>query len=90
MSAPAPPAGVIGAVVALRAAFGDLHAMHDCDQHCSEDCAQSDYSELAYRHHDERNADVREDIELKAGWLLDALGEWLGADNLASTGGEVS
>lgn len=90
MSAPIPPAEVIAAVVALRAAFGDLHEMHDCDEHCPEDCDQSDYSESAYRHHDEHNADVREDIELKAGSLVDALDEWLGAASLANTGGVVS
>lgn len=77
-------------MVALRAAFGDLHQMHDCDQHCPRGCDQFDCSESAYRRHDEHNADVREDIELKAGGLLDALGEWLGADSLASTVEETS
>lgn len=90
MSGPTPSAEVIAAVAELRAAFGDLHEMHDCDERCPEDCDQSSYSESAYRHHDEHNADVREDIELKACSLIDALIAWLGADSLAITCGEVS
>ena len=86
MSAPRPPAEVVAAVVELRAAFGDLHEMHECDDDCPDVCGQSDYSESAYRHHDEHNADVREDIELKAGSLVGALETWLGVDALASTG----
>lgn len=90
MSAPMPPAEVRTAVAELRAAFGDLHEMHECDEQCPERCDQSDYSESAYRHHDEHNADVREDIELKAGELVEALDAWLGAANLTATVGEVS
>lgn len=69
-------------MVELRAVFGDLHEMHECDQDCPDACEQSDYSESAYRHHDEHNADVREDIELKAGSLVGALETWLGVDAL--------
>ena len=90
MSAPKPPADVIAAVVDLRDAYGELHQMHECDEHCREDCGESDYSDSAYRYHDERNADVCEDIELKAASLVDTLEEWLGADELASARGEVS
>lgn len=90
MSAPKPPAEVVAAVAELRAAFGDLHEMHECGEHCPDDCNQSDYSESAYRHHDEHNADVREDIELRAGSLLDALEQWLGAESLTDVGEQVS
>lgn len=78
MSTPTPPPGVVDAVAALRAAFADLHVMHDCEGTCSDDCDLSDYSESAYRHHDEHNADVREDIHERACGLVDALGDWLG------------
>lgn len=90
MSAPTPPAEVKAAVAELRAAFGDLHEMHECSTDCPESCDQSDYSESAYRHHDEHNADVREDIELKAGALVEALDAWLGSANLTATAGEAS
>ncbi|BCI84418.1 hypothetical protein MTY66_60430 (plasmid) [Mycolicibacterium sp. TY66] len=39
---------------------------------------------------DEHNADVREDIELRAGSLLDALEQWLGAESLTDVGEQVS
>lgn len=78
MSAPTPPPGVITAVTALRAEFARLHVMHECDENCPEDCGSSDYSESAYRHHDEHNADVREAIEWSASGLVAALEEWLG------------
>lgn len=90
MSAPRPPAEIVAAVAALRAAFGDLHVMHECDEQCPDDCSQSDNSESAYRHHDEHNADVREHIETLAGSLVDALEGWLGAESLAEAGEQVS
>ncbi|SKY96226.1 Uncharacterised protein [Mycobacteroides abscessus subsp. bolletii] len=77
---PDPPAAVISAITALRAAFDDLHEMHDCDQNCLQDCELSDYSESAYRRHDEHNADVREDIEERASALVNALEHWFGGD----------
>lgn len=83
MSTPTPPAGVIAAVAALRAAFDDLHVMHECDDDCPQDCDLSDYSESAYRYHDEHNFDVREGIEDRASGLVDALEEWLGPNALA-------
>lgn len=86
MSTPAPPPGVVDAVAALRAAFEDLHVMHDCDDNCPQDCDLSDYGESAYRAHDEHNADVREDIEERASGLVDALEEWLGVAALARPG----
>lgn len=81
---PVPPPGVVSGVAALRQAFADLHVMHECDQQCPPDCGASDYSPAAYRHHDEHNADVREVIQERAEWLVDALDEWLGL----GTGGE--
>ncbi|WP_292976283.1 hypothetical protein [Mycobacterium sp.] len=86
MSTPAPPPGVVAAVAALRAGFADLHVMYDCDDECPSDCDLSDYSESAYRSHDEHNADVREDIEERASGLVDALEEWLGPDALGGSG----
>ena len=77
MSAPTPPATVLAAVAALRAAFDDIHVMHECDQNCLADCDLSDYSESAYRYHDEHNFDVRETIHDRASGLVDALEEWL-------------
>lgn len=85
MSTPTPAPGVVDAVAALRAAFEDLHVMHDCEDTCPDDCDLSDYSESAYRHHDEHNADVREDIEERASGLVDALEDWLGPDALAGS-----
>ena len=78
MSAPTPPPAVINCIKALRADFDRIHVMHECDENCPEDCDQSDYSESAYRHHDEHNADVREDIDYHAQQLVGALDEWLG------------
>lgn len=78
MSAPTPPAAVVAAVGALRAAFDDIHVMHECDQNCPPGCDLSDYSEYAYRYHDEHNFDVRETIHDRAAVLVDALDEWLG------------
>lgn len=77
VSAPTPPAAVVAAVGALRAAFDDIHVMHECDQNCPEDCDLSDYSESAYRYHDEHNFDVRETVHDRAAALVDALDEWL-------------
>lgn len=88
MSGPTPPRDVIAAVAGLKAAFDDLHDMHECSEDCPEDCGQSDYSESAYRYHDEHNADVREDIEMKAGSLVDALETWLGAATLLPANAE--
>ncbi|OOK65307.1 hypothetical protein BZL29_7691 [Mycobacterium kansasii] len=67
------------AVAALRAAFDDIHVMHVCDENCPDNCDLSDYSEAAYRHHDEHNFDVREAIHDRASALVEALEEWLGA-----------
>ncbi len=78
MGVPTPPPGVIAAVTALRADFDRLHLMHECDGNCSGDCDSSDYSESAYRYHDEHNADVREAIEGSASGLVGALEDWLG------------
>ncbi|TEA09064.1 hypothetical protein [Mycobacteroides salmoniphilum] len=83
---PLPPAAVIEAVTQLRAAFDDLHEMHDCDENCLEDCELTDYSEAAYRDHDEHNFDVRETIETCADALVRALEEWLGSANLKGPG----
>lgn len=78
MSAPNPPAAVAAAMTALRAAFDDIHVMHDCDQNCPPDCDLSDYSESALRLHDEHNFDVREVIHERAEGLFAALEDWLG------------
>ncbi|UQX13394.1 hypothetical protein [Candidatus Mycobacterium methanotrophicum] len=78
MSTPNPPAAVVAAVASLRAAFDDIHVMHECDQDCRDDCDLSDYSESAYRSHDEHNFDVREVIHERAEGLVSALEEWLG------------
>ena len=52
--------------------------MHECDAECPASCDLRDYSEAAYRRHDEHNFDVREDIECSAGQLLAALEAWIG------------
>ena len=47
------------ALAALRAAFDDIHVMHECSGDCPPDCDLTDYSESAYRRHDERNGPHR-------------------------------
>lgn len=79
MSTPTPPAEVSDAMSALRAAFDDIHVMHECSGECPADCALTDYSEAAYRRHDEHNVDVREEIHELAEGLVAALDEWLGS-----------
>lgn len=74
------PASIAEASACLRADLSRIHVMHGCDERCPDDCERSDYSEAAYRSHDERNADVREDIEHSAVELLDAVTEWFGTD----------
>ncbi|MEW2484524.1 hypothetical protein AB0876_33535 [Mycobacterium sp. NPDC049093] len=78
MSTPTPPVDVIDALAALRAAFDDIHVMHECSGDCPPDCDLTDYSESAYRRHDERNFDVREVIHERAEGLVAALDGWLG------------
>lgn len=77
MSTPIPPAAVLDAMASLRASFDDIHVMHECSDDCPADCDLSDYSEGAYRRHDERNFDVREEIHARAEGLVAALDEWL-------------
>lgn len=89
MSTPHPPAAVVAAVVALRAAFDDIHQMHECDQACPDDCDLTDYSEAAYRAHDEHNFDVREVIHEWAEGLVAALEDWLGVTTLANEEAEA-
>lgn len=76
--APVPPTSVVNALRALRADIGRLHVMHECGAECPASCDLSDYSEAAYRRHDEHNFDVREDVECSAGQLLAALEAWIG------------
>lgn len=77
MSTPTPPAAVLDALAALRAAFDGIDVMHECSDECPADCDLSDYSEAAYRRHDERNFDAREEIHERAEGLVAALDEWL-------------
>ncbi|KMV13870.1 hypothetical protein ACT17_32950 [Mycolicibacterium conceptionense] len=77
MSTPTPPAGVLDALASLRAAFDGIHVMHECRDDCPAGCDLSDYSEAAYRRHDERNFDAREEIHARAEDLVAALDEWL-------------
>lgn len=86
MSAPNPPADVVDAIAGLRAAFDDIHVMHDCDRNCGADCDLADYSWSAYRYHDERNFDVREVIHERAESLVAALDDWLGVPRAAKRG----
>lgn len=90
MSAPTPPAAVVAAVAALRASFDDIHVMHECDQNCPSNCDLSDYSESAYRSHDEHNFDVRETIHDRAAALVEVLEEWLGSPRGESQGVDVA
>ncbi|MEX7474262.1 hypothetical protein AB4Z39_31705 [Mycobacterium adipatum] len=83
--APVPPSPVVNALRTLRADIGRLHVMHECAADCPANCELSDYSEAAYRRHDEHNFDVREDIECSAGQLVGALEEWLGPAVAAQT-----
>lgn len=78
MSTPRPPAAVLDAMAELRAAFDDIHVMHECTQDCPADCDLTDYSAAAYRRHDEQNFDAREEIHARAEGLVAALDEWLG------------
>lgn len=79
MSAPTPPAAVLDALAGLRAAFDDIHVMHECSDDCPADCDLTDYSEAAYRRHDEHNFDAREEIHERAEGLVAALDDWLGS-----------
>lgn len=79
MSTPTPPAEVLDAMASLRAAFDDIHVMHECSDDCPPDCDLTDYSEAAYRRHDEHNFDVREEIHERAEGLVGALDDWLGS-----------
>lgn len=78
VSAPIPPAAVVDAVAALRAAFADIHVMHECDAQCAPGCELSDDSWSALRAHDEHNFDVREMIHERAEVLDGVLEDWLG------------
>lgn len=75
---PIAPAEVRAGMARIRAQAAELHIMHDCDADCPPDCPDRDYSEAAYRHHDEHNADVRETLAELAEHLVDALENWLG------------
>ncbi|OBF83640.1 MULTISPECIES: hypothetical protein [Mycobacteriaceae] len=79
MSTPTPPAAVLDALAALRAAFDGIHVMHECSDECPAHCDLSDYSEAAYRRHDEQNFDAREEIHERAEGLVAAFDEWLGS-----------
>lgn len=79
MSIATPPAEVVDALAALRAAFDDIHVMHECSEDCPADCDLTDYSAAAYRRHDERNFDVREEIHRLSEGLVAALDDWLGS-----------
>lgn len=74
------PEPVLSAMADLRAAFGELHTMHECTSGCPVGCDQDSMSTTAYSYHDECNADAREDIENNARALLAVLDEWVGAD----------
>ncbi|QFS94549.1 hypothetical protein FIV07_27640 (plasmid) [Mycobacterium sp. THAF192] len=74
---PIPPADLVAALSSLRAAFAEVHVMHECDGQCPPGCDLTDLSGSAYRDHDERNADVREVIHDRAEVLVTALsGGW--------------
>lgn len=79
MSTVTPPESVAAAMEALRAAFDEIHVMHECDDECPVDCDLTDYSDSAQRAHDEHNFDVREVIHDRAEGLVGALEDWLGA-----------
>lgn len=74
---PIVPAEVRVCMDQIRAKVAELHIMHDCDQGCPPDCQEGDHSELAYRYHDEHNADVREEIAYLAEGLVSSLEGWL-------------
>ena len=88
---PIPPADLVAALSSLRAAFAEVHVMHECDGQCPPDCDLTDLSGSAYRDHDERNADVREVIHDRAEVLVTALEQWLapGADSVVPLGADV-
>lgn len=90
MNAPTPPAAVVTAVAALRVAFDNIHVMHECDQSCPANCDLSDYSESAYRYHDEHNFDAREMIHDRAAALVEAIEEWLAAPTIGSQSGDAA
>lgn len=73
------PEPVLAAMGDLRAAFSELHTMHECTLACPIGCDRDCSSPAAYRYHDERNVDVREDIGSKAAVLLAVLDEWVGS-----------